>query len=416
VIALRVHFLGTETEDSLVDIDPKRNLRSRRSMLARVRTIWIQGVLERSLDRIARIDLGLEERPEAVDHPWDILVQQPDRAARSLPSGTSVASVFDQVGGTLLILGAPGAGKTTMLLELTRELLTRAERDQLLPMPVVFHLSSWAAQRQSLDDWLVDELSSVRYKVPRDIAEAWLATEQILPLLDGLDEVALEHRTACAEAINEFHGRHGLLPLVVCSRVADYEALSVQLQLHSAILIEPLSRPQVEQYLDRLGESLSGLRSALVEDPTLWELLRTPLLLSVAILTYQGKRATDVPSVGTLVDRRTQLLAAFVDRMFQRRTADSPYTLNQTVRWLCYVAQGLGQRWLTVFYIGLVTLDWLPTRLQRRFVTLSTALPAGLLFGLSIGRLTQLLFGSTAGFILAALSGTIGITSGRKAR
>jgi eukaryotic-like serine/threonine-protein kinase len=37
--------------------------------------------------------------------------------------------VFDTVGGGLFILGAPGAGKTTMLLQLAEELLDRAEGD-----------------------------------------------------------------------------------------------------------------------------------------------------------------------------------------------------------------------------------------------------------------------------------------------
>ena len=43
---------------------------------------------------------------------------------------------FDEVGGGLLVLGAPGAGKTTVLLQLAREPLDRAERDPEQPVPV----------------------------------------------------------------------------------------------------------------------------------------------------------------------------------------------------------------------------------------------------------------------------------------
>ncbi len=56
----------------------------------------------------------------------------------------SISQVFDAVGGELLILGAPGSGKTTMLLELTRDLLARARQDATHPLLVVFNLSSWA--------------------------------------------------------------------------------------------------------------------------------------------------------------------------------------------------------------------------------------------------------------------------------
>src|SRR3954470_18640830 len=97
-------------------------------MLAKVRRDWIDGYLKHSLDNLARLELGLEENPNAVSRPWDVIVQQPDRAPRRLPSGQTMGAVFDELGQALLILGAPGAGKTTLLLELARDLLDRAEQ------------------------------------------------------------------------------------------------------------------------------------------------------------------------------------------------------------------------------------------------------------------------------------------------
>jgi predicted NACHT family NTPase len=67
-------------------------------------------------------------------------------------------------------------------------------------MPVIFNLSSWAARRQPLARWLVAELNE-RSDVPQRVAQRWVAEEEILPLLDGLDEVAQEQRQACVEAI-----------------------------------------------------------------------------------------------------------------------------------------------------------------------------------------------------------------------
>jgi predicted NACHT family NTPase len=60
--------------------------------------------------------------------------------------------VFDRLGGGLLILGAPGSGKTTALLELARHLLDKAEADEHQPIPVVFNLVSWAAHRGPVAD------------------------------------------------------------------------------------------------------------------------------------------------------------------------------------------------------------------------------------------------------------------------
>jgi hypothetical protein len=122
---------------------PQPLRRVRLVMLRRVRNSWITGVLEPSLAEVARLTLGLQQRPEVLDlgtrtrhsvgHP-----------PRPLPVGTPISEVFDKAAGGLLILGAPGAGKTTLLLRLAEELLARAEGDADQPIPVVVNLASWA--------------------------------------------------------------------------------------------------------------------------------------------------------------------------------------------------------------------------------------------------------------------------------
>ena len=229
---------------------------NRHRMLAKVRRDWIDGYLKDSLHNLVRIELGLEEKPDAVSRPWDLIVQQPDRAPRPLPPGQSMGAIFDELGQALLILGAPGAGKTTLLLELTRDLLDRAAQDANHPIPVVFHLSSWAVRRRPLADWLVDELTE-RYYVPRKLAQAWTDAEQVLPLLDGLDEVAPEHRAACVEAINAFRRQHPLVPLAVCSRAAEYEELP---RAHGAIRSghHPTALAGAGRHLPETGREAAG--------------------------------------------------------------------------------------------------------------------------------------------------------------
>jgi GTPase SAR1 family protein len=189
--------------------------------------------------------LGLQEQPDAVAHPWQLVLQHPASAPRPLPTGIRITQVYDSAEGELLILGAPGSGKTTLLLELARDLLDRAEREEQHPLPVVFNLSSWASKQQPLADWLVEELTST-YQVPRKLGQTWVDADQILPLLDGLDEVAPAERTACIEAINTYRQEHGLLPLVVCSRSADYLAQTARVQLGCAVTVQPLTPQQVE--------------------------------------------------------------------------------------------------------------------------------------------------------------------------
>ena len=345
-------------------------------MLEKVRLIWITGFLEPSLDQLARIELGLEPKPDAVNRPFDLLVQRSQQAPHPLPRGTPISHVFDEAGKALLILGEPGAGKTTLRLELTRELLDRAAQDERHLIPVVFNLSSWAEQRLALADGLVDELNK-RYDVPRKLAKEWVDTGLILPLLDGLDEVAAAHREACVEAINAFLREHGLLPLVVCSRIADYAALTGRLRLPSAVRVRSLSRQQVRQYVDQAGASLAGLRTVLQDDNRLWKLLTTPLMLSITALAYKGRSADAIPSSGTVDEHRTHLFAAYTDAMFHRRAKSTRYTRQQTEHWLTWLARAMNGHNQSIFYLEWMQPNWLPIQRQQRLVTFIASVMSG---------------------------------------
>jgi predicted NACHT family NTPase len=123
-----------------------------------------------------------------------------------------------------------------LLLELARELLQRAHQDEALPMAVVFNHSSWATEQQPLASWLIAELDT-KYQIPRPLATTWIEMDQVLPLLDGLDEVVTEHREACVGAINTYRQAHGMLPTIVCSRLTDYQTLPTRLQLGAAVVV-----------------------------------------------------------------------------------------------------------------------------------------------------------------------------------
>ena len=88
--------------------------------------------------------------------------------------------------------------------------------------------------------------------------------------------------------------------------MADYAVLTTKLHLPGALVVQPLTRQQVDDYLAQAGKPLAGVRTALQEDKTLWELLDTPLVLSVAALAYQGRSAAEMQITGTLDERKTQ--------------------------------------------------------------------------------------------------------------
>src|SRR5262249_33920667 len=160
-------------------------------------------------------------------------------------------------------------------------------------------LVTWDEQHMSLTDWLVDELNK-RYDVPRKIGQAWVEADQILPLLDGLDEVKEDHRANCIEAINTFRQDHGLIPLVVCSRTSEYGAVGARLHLQGSIVLQPLTHNQVDAYLVHGDTEQAAMRQALRDDPRLWTLLDTPLMLRIFTRAYAGQPPTVLQTRGTL--------------------------------------------------------------------------------------------------------------------
>jgi hypothetical protein len=324
--------------------------RNRQALLRKVHSFWIEGVLSHSLHGAALMTLGLETQPDAVANPWHLVLQHPDTLPLPLPTGTRITQVYDDAEGELLILGAPGAGKTTLLLELTRDLLERAKQDEQFPMPIVFNLSSWAMKQQPLVDWLAEELNT-KYQVPSKLAQALLSADQILPLLDGLDEVAPTARTACIEAINTYRREHGLHPLVVCSRQADYLAQSGRVLVRSAVTVQPLTQEQVDTYLAQGGEPLCALRVALHQDTALRELTSTPLMLSILTLTYHGKPVEELLRGTSMEERQRQIVEQYVGRMLTRRGPLKAGISQQVVHWLAFLAARMRERDQTVFYI-----------------------------------------------------------------
>jgi DNA polymerase III delta prime subunit len=355
------------------------DLENRRRMLKMVRKIWIEGVLHKSIWNQARIILNLTDQPDAVIHPCDLALRRAGRSDTLIPPGTSIIEVYHQEQEELLLLGEPGSGKTTLILEIAEALLREAERDPVLPIPVIFNLSAWrkendrSAWREENDllgTWLVEQLNQ-DYLVPPKIGKRWVESGALLLLLDGLDEVAESRRAACVEAINTYRRNHQavLRPMVVCCRTQEYAAIP-RLQLSGAVVIQPLTEAQVDGYLSGGGSALDGLRAVLNDEPGLYrELFSTPLMLHVAIVTYEGQSAEELRHYIPIKERRRLLWDAYIERMFERKQVPEPqYEKAQAIAWLEWLGKYLTHKDLQKYLIEGMQPDDLPRRWETLLV------------------------------------------------
>ncbi len=138
---------------------------NRAYMLQRLRYSYGE-LMAQSLQGFAWLELGLAHRPNAVQNAATLLLRQSNQPERMLPSGTSIVQVYEEAKQELLILGEPGTGKSTLLLQLAQHLVEQAEQDRTNPLPAIIPLSSWAVKRPRMEDWLMlRSLSAVTIRV-----------------------------------------------------------------------------------------------------------------------------------------------------------------------------------------------------------------------------------------------------------
>ncbi|WP_376794511.1 NACHT domain-containing protein [Thermogemmatispora sp.] len=375
----------------------QRGWSNRARLMEKVALYWLHGVLEPSLRTLPDLRLCLAWESGAVASLVEDLPGSSCASAGPLPEGTSLLDCYDEALGELLLLGEPGAGKTTLLLSLLRELLRRASDDERHPLPVVFPLASWARRQPPLEDWLLQELQRL-YQVPSRLGRAWLQAEQILPLLDGLDEVPAQQRSACIRAINAYRREHGLLPLVVTCRSDAYYAQPERLSLQGAVAIQGLTPAYVRAYLARHSEA--DERSAVLAcDPSLLEMITSPLLLSIAreMLVSRGKKLCEVKEGSW---QGEQLLWSYSERLMARSQRRYGLTPARLRRWLGWLAQQLLGHSQAAFLLDQLQASWLPARSwgRRCWKPLTGAL-WGLVFGLASALLfTVVLIGPFSTF------------------
>ncbi len=352
-------------------------------LLEKVKSFWIEGVLEASVHEGTPLAIAKQEEAGAVEQRFASWHGEVERKPAS-PASDKILELFDAANGALLILGMPGAGKTLTLLELARGLMERAERDTSQPIPVVLSLSTWKGQ--PLLDWLAAEINR-RYVIPEQLAGKWLEGDELVLLLDGLDEIRPDLASPCVRSINDFRDRRGLTAIAVACRSEDYETLGERLNLEKAVALQALTAEQVDRYLERAGSRLAALRAAMGRDRILKVMAESPLMLRLMELTYQDLSPQEVHgSRSTIAERRRQLIGAYVVRMLDRGSKEirQRFPPAQTREWLSWLARKMIHQNLSVFQLEELQPSWLDSTRQRWRYFLATRMFTGTMIGSAV--------------------------------
>ncbi len=332
--------------------------------------------------------------------------------------------------GRMVLVGAPGAGKSGAMIRLLLDAIKHREGIQepaeraKVPVPVLLTAYDWLPEREGLADWvarrLEDEHPFLKARIGTVSAARVLVDEgAVSVLLDGVDEMPEGARTAVLRQIGQ-QARHRV---VLSSRTDELERAVAGGHLVGAAALE-LAAITAKESADHLESH------AVYPVPSPWrkliqhlrqnktspvaQALDTPLMLSLLLDTYGRDDLVD-----ELIDKERFPGRQEIERHLLNRVLTAAYTLRpgdpappctpeQAWQWLGYMAAQMKQddtRDLAWWRIP----QWQPSRHRRISIGLAGGLINGLASGLAFGVATGILFGPVAGLVIGL---AVGLASG----
>lgn len=187
----------------------------------------------------------------------------------------------------LLILGKPGAGKTTFL----RYITLLAVKGKINKIPIFVSIKEWADSHLDLLPFLVKQFEICAFPDAQAFIEHILETGQAIVLFDGLDEVNQENdqRAQVTSTIIKFSNYYQKSKCLITCRTAATEYAFEQF---TYVEIADFSDKQIQSFVSKWFRDSEIKRTKFLEelykpDQTgLRELARTPLLLTLLCLAF----------------------------------------------------------------------------------------------------------------------------------
>jgi len=236
----------------------------------------------------------------------------------------------------LVILGDPGSGKTTLLKALASGVSRRQWVEYQNLIPIFISLRSYSQQNDELNlhDWLTESIL-LRHGMrnAKALLESLMHEGRILLLLDGLDEVNEEDQPAVIQRIMDCLERwdeHKECRVFITCREQNFNLLSdtrlfrrhgfheYRLTKMRDSELEAMVHNRREDFAKR-EKSPEGFLRAVYTTPSITELHRNPLLLTISIGLYIDRVDDTVPhNLATFYEES-------IDNLLKRRGANSRF-------------------------------------------------------------------------------------------
>ncbi len=206
-----------------------------------------------------------------------------------------------------VVLGNPGAGKSTLAKKICHDLARRSGRAELgrrYVTPVVVTLKDYGADRRahgySVREFLEARAhGSLQFDVPDKAMDYLLSMGRLLVIFDGLDELLdTSYRQEIRTDVESFGRRYPTTPIIVTSREVGYSQAPLDPEVFSTIRIADFDEERVAEYATKwfaidkdltAKERKEKAESFVSESAVVPDLRSNPLLLALMCNLYRGQ-------------------------------------------------------------------------------------------------------------------------------
>ncbi len=242
----------------------------------------------------------------------------------------------------LMILGKPGAGKTTFLKHLTIQCVDRQFKPNLVPLFITLKDFAEEPGKPGLLDYLITLFASYGMEPDTKVktghltklvnddstaVELFLNQGRVLVLLDGLDEVRESDNSRVLKQIQAFANQFHKNPFIITCRIA---AKGYTFEQFTEVEVADFNNEQIETFATKWFQVRQDLVKAstfmdrLKQDKGIRELATSPILLTLLCLVFEES--------GTFLANRSELYKEGLDVLLKKWDAKRNIERGQVYR------------------------------------------------------------------------------------
>ncbi|MFN6570560.1 NACHT domain-containing protein [Dendronalium sp. ChiSLP03b] len=199
----------------------------------------------------------------------------------------------------LMVLGGPGAGKSTFLRKMGLEALKGKKGGiKQACIPVFIELKRFTSSENNIEKFIIEEFRNCDFPSPDKFTAKALEEGKLLILLDGLDEVPTQNLTEAISQIQNFVDKYDKNRFVASCRTAAHRS---GFRRFSDVSMADFDDTQIQQFIYNWFQS--AVDKQVKTGEKCWELLQkpehsaakelahTPLLLTFLCLVYDRSQS-----------------------------------------------------------------------------------------------------------------------------